>query len=78
MLWVGGHILLVGVDDLGWHALYDSVHHAEEAVGGGALGLGRQTLASARHRPRRRCPVVAVVTGQEGAFPQGRRGPLDA
>jgi len=32
MLWVGGHILLVGTDDLGWHALYDLVHHAEEAV----------------------------------------------
>ena len=23
MLWVGGHILLVGIDDLGWHWLYD-------------------------------------------------------
>jgi predicted DNA repair protein MutK len=32
MLWVGGHILLVGVDDLGWHAPYDLVHHLEEAV----------------------------------------------
>ncbi|ROR89460.1 DUF808 domain-containing protein [Nocardioides aurantiacus] len=32
MLWVGGHILLVGVDELGWHAPYDLVHHAEEAV----------------------------------------------
>ena len=32
MLWVGGHILLVGTDDLGWHALYDLVHHVEEAV----------------------------------------------
>ena len=33
MLWVGGHILLVGTEELGWHALYDVVHHAEEAVG---------------------------------------------
>ena len=32
MLWVGGHILLVGVDELGWHAPYDLVHHLEEAV----------------------------------------------
>ncbi|MDF2823131.1 MAG: hypothetical protein K0R68_539 [Mycobacterium sp.] len=32
MLWVGGHILLVGVDELGWHAPYALVHHAEEAV----------------------------------------------
>ncbi|HNM97617.1 MAG TPA: DUF808 domain-containing protein, partial [Marmoricola sp.] len=37
MLWVGGHILLVGAADLGWHAPYDLVHHAEQAVpyGGG-------------------------------------------
>jgi predicted DNA repair protein MutK len=32
MLWVGGHIVLVGADDLGWHAPYDVVHHLEEAV----------------------------------------------
>ncbi|MDN7120833.1 DUF808 domain-containing protein [Nocardioides sp. ChNu-153] len=40
MLWVGGHILLVGVDDLGWHAPYDLVHHLEEDVHHalGALG----------------------------------------
>ncbi|WP_372735691.1 DUF808 domain-containing protein [Nocardioides sp.] len=53
MLWVGGHILLVGVDDLGWHALYDQVHHAEEAVHdalgalGGAGGWLTNTFASA-------------------------------
>jgi hypothetical protein len=40
MLWVGGHILLVGVDDLGWHALYDLVHHAEEAVHDAVSGIG--------------------------------------
>jgi uncharacterized protein len=40
MLWVGGHILLVGLDDLGVHALYDAVHHLEEDVDHalGALG----------------------------------------
>ncbi|MDQ1103559.1 putative DNA repair protein MutK [Nocardioides zeae] len=32
MLWVGGHILLVGADDLGWHAPYEVVHHLEVAV----------------------------------------------
>ncbi|MGJ9412997.1 DUF808 domain-containing protein [Aeromicrobium sp. CF4.19] len=32
MLWVGGHILLVGLDDLGVALPYDLVHHAEEAV----------------------------------------------
>jgi predicted DNA repair protein MutK len=32
MLWVGGHILLVGADELGWHGPYDVVHDVEEAV----------------------------------------------
>ena len=53
MLWVGGHIILVGIDDLGWHALYDVVHHAEEAVHdatgalGGVLAWLTNTVASA-------------------------------
>lgn len=32
MLWVGGHILLVGADELGWHAPYDLVHDLEQGV----------------------------------------------
>ena len=32
MLWVGGHILLVGTDELGWHGPYDVVHDLEELV----------------------------------------------
>src|SRR5688572_24500473 len=32
MLWVGGHILLVGFDELGVSAPYDEVHHLEEDV----------------------------------------------
>ncbi|MGL5826745.1 MAG: DUF808 domain-containing protein [Nocardioides sp.] len=53
MLWVGGHILLVGTDDLGWHLPYDLVHHLEELVRpavagfGGALAWLVNTLASA-------------------------------
>ena len=46
MIWVGGHILLVGLDDLGFSAPYDAVHHLEEdvhhalgAVGGVAAWL---------------------------------------
>ena len=52
MLWVGGHILLVGTDDLGWHGLYDVVHHLEEdaheAAGavGGLAGWAVNTFAS--------------------------------
>ncbi len=53
MLWVGGHILLVGADELGWHGPYDLVHGAEEAVAGVLPALGGvlswlvNTLASA-------------------------------
>ena len=60
MLWVGGHILLVGADELGWHAPYGLVHHLEEAAHsaagalGGLVGWLVETLASA---------VVGVVVG---------------
>ncbi len=40
MLWVGGHILLVGTHDLGWDPLYDWVHHLEEDVHHAVEGLG--------------------------------------
>ena len=50
MLWVGGHILLVGINDLGWPVIYDFVHHwevlAAEAAGG-FVGWLVNTLASA-------------------------------
>ncbi|HYI17977.1 MAG TPA: DUF808 domain-containing protein [Solirubrobacteraceae bacterium] len=53
MLWVGGHILLVGLDELGLSFLYDAVHHLEEdvdhalgSVGGVAAWL-TNTAASA-------------------------------
>ena len=52
MLWVGGHILLVGFDELGWHAPYHLVHqlvkvgHGVPGVGG-VLGWIVYTLASA-------------------------------
>ena len=53
MLWVGGHILLTSLDELGWHAPYELVHHWEEAVHDAVGGLGAllawlvNTLASA-------------------------------
>ncbi|CAN5469513.1 DUF808 domain-containing protein [soil metagenome] len=40
MLWVGGHILLVGTDTLGWHAPYGAVHHVEEDVAHAVEGIG--------------------------------------
>jgi predicted DNA repair protein MutK len=40
MVWVGGHIILNGVDELGWHAPYDAVHHLEEDVHDAVEGIG--------------------------------------
>ncbi len=52
MLWVGGHILLVGADELGWHGPYGLVHDLEEAMPGagslaGVLEWTVNTAASA-------------------------------
>jgi uncharacterized protein len=60
MLWVGGHILLVGSDELGLHAVYGVVHHLEEAAHeatgalGGVVGWLVNTVASA---------IVGLVVG---------------
>jgi len=32
MVWVGGHILLAGSDELGWHGPYDLVHRIQHSV----------------------------------------------
>ena len=52
MLWVGGHIILAGADELGWHTPYDVVHdleHTVEDIGGvgGVLEWLINTAASA-------------------------------
>jgi predicted DNA repair protein MutK len=52
MLWVGGHILLVGFDELGWEWPYHLVHELEHLVEdvpavGGVLSWLVNTLASA-------------------------------
>lgn len=52
MLWVGGHIMLQGVYDLGWHLPYDLVHLLEAPfvgipVVGGLLAWLVNTLCSA-------------------------------
>jgi len=39
MLWVGGHILIVGAHELGWDLPYDIVHDLEESVHG-VSGIG--------------------------------------
>jgi predicted DNA repair protein MutK len=51
MLWVGGHILLVGLHDLGWRSPYDLVHRlqhrVEHAVGSLDTALGWLTTTAA-------------------------------
>ncbi|GAB5077574.1 DUF808 domain-containing protein [Arthrobacter sp. AD-310] len=59
MLWVGGHIMLQGAYDLGWHGPYDLVHALEHpfvdiAVVGGFLAWLVNTLCSA---------VVGIIWG---------------
>ncbi|MCT7660928.1 DUF808 domain-containing protein [Mycobacterium deserti] len=66
MLWVGGHILLLGTDTLGWHGPYGLVHHAEEWVHhvagvGGVLAWLTNTAASALIGLIVGAVVVAVV-----------------
>ncbi|MBC9226928.1 DUF808 family protein [Aeromicrobium sp. 636] len=69
MLWVGGHILLVGTDDLGWHWLYGKVHDLEHwiadvmPVADGAFEWVGNTAASAVLGLVVGAVVVALVTG---------------
>jgi hypothetical protein len=69
MLWVGGHIILGGLQELGWTWLYDLVHQAEDAVReatgalGGFLAWLTDTVASALFGLLVGLVVVAVVTG---------------
>ena len=73
MLWVGGHILLVGADELGWHPPYGFVHHLEEAVGNAVLGWVVNTAASAVIG----LVVGAVVVAVVHVLPFGRNAVAD-
>ena len=74
MLWVGGHIILVGTDELGWHGPYDFVHRLEEGVHdigglGGVLAWSVNTAVSAVIGLVVGLVIVAVVN-----LVRGRRG----
>ena len=76
MLWVGGHILLLGTDELGWHLPYELVHHAEEyvhhvAAVGGVLAWLVNTAASAVVG----LVVGAVVVAVVHVLPFGKKDP---
>jgi predicted DNA repair protein MutK len=68
MAWVGGHIELVGLDELGWHAPYELVHHLEESVHHSLPALGgvgpwlANTAASAVVGLLLGAVIVAVVS----------------
>lgn len=69
MLWVGGHIVIVGADELGWHWPYEVVHdlaHAVHDVGsiGGVLEWLVNTAASAAVGLVIGAAIVGVVANQ--------------
>lgn len=71
MLWVGGHILLVGTHELGWDGIYDPVHDLEEQVAdvggiGGVLGWLVNTAISALIGLIVGFVVVAIVSRFHG------------
>lgn len=71
MLWVGGHIILAGTDELGWHGPYDAVHDLEGTVHdvsavGGVLEWLINTAASAALGFAVGAILVAVVSQISG------------
>jgi uncharacterized protein len=78
MLWVGGHIMLQGVYDLGWHAPYDLVHVVEHpfvgiAVVGGFLAWLVNTLCSAVLGLAWGLVIMAIVGPLLKALPFGKK-----
>ena len=73
MLWVGGHIILVGTDELGFHALYGFVHHLEEPVAaiaavGGFLGWLVNTFFSLILGAVWGAIIVGIIFGAKALF----------
>ena len=72
MLWVGGHLLLTGLDELGWHAPYGFVHHVETLVhestgsAGAVLGWLVNTAFSCVAGLLIGSVITAIVVGIKG------------
>jgi predicted DNA repair protein MutK len=78
MLWVGGHIMLQGAYDLGWHLPYDLVHALEAPLAGtplvgGLLAWLVNTLCSAVLGIVWGLAVMAVVGPALKALPFGKK-----
>lgn len=77
MLWVGGHIMVQGAHDLGWHVPYDLIHSLEGPfvgipVVGGLLAWLVNTLCSAVVGLAWGLAVMAVVHPLLKALPFGK------
>ncbi len=74
MLWVGGHILLVGAEELGWTTPYHWVHELEDAVGGVAgIGGVLAWLVNTAISAAVGFVVGAILTFAVARLPFGRR-----
>ena len=75
MLWVGGHIILIGAKELGWSGPYDVVHNIEEAVRGiGGVGGVLAWLVNTSISAVVGLFVGAIVVAIIGRLPFGSHG----
>jgi len=75
MLWVGGHIELVGLDELGWHLPYELVHDLDHAVHdafGGTLGSVAGWLTSTAASGVFGLVVGSLILGAVSVLPSRR------
>ncbi|ALC05489.1 hypothetical protein CDES_05260 [Corynebacterium deserti GIMN1.010] len=73
MLWVGGHIMVVGTEELGWELPYHLVHGLEEwahNLGGSVLGWFGNTLGSLIFGLIWGALIVSVVSLVKGLTPK--------
>jgi predicted DNA repair protein MutK len=75
MLWVGGHILIAGFDELGWTTPYHLVHDLEEAVHGvGGIGGVLAWLVATAISALVGFVVGAVIVAVLARLPRRRAG----
>jgi uncharacterized protein len=78
MLWVGGHIVIAGAEELGWHAPFDVVHHLEEAVHDWPLGSVWSWLVGTAASAVAGLAIGLVVVGVMTVVRSKRRAPAVA
>jgi predicted DNA repair protein MutK len=79
MLWVGGHILLAGADQLGWHLPYDVVHDLEGTVHDtGAVSGVLEWLVNTAASAVIGLVVGSIIVGIVSVLPFGSKATADA